>query len=362
MTFDTPGTLTSGGVTITWMLQPGGHTLIGKAGETTIIEATITDAGAYNVTLSGPIDHSDTTKEDTNTFSIPVNVSDGHTTTSTTLSVTVEDDSPKAQAVPVSVNTASDTNVMLIIDVSGSMDSDSGLTDDLGHHLSRLDVVKAAVHKLLDQYADRGDVRVQIVKFSTSASQVPNDNTDWINVADAEGAIDALSAGGSTNYDAALLTAMTAFTADGKLSGTGTQNVSYFLSDGEPTTSSDWPQTPGPPQLLNGIQANEQAVWESFLTDNNIVSFALGISDATNVDPLKVNLAPIAFDPASGTQEADTPKIVDNLNDLDDALVSTASTSGSLLNGANSFGGDGGYVKSITIDGVTYTFNPAANG
>jgi large repetitive protein len=100
MTFGTPtASLTSGGVTITWTLQPGNHTLIGKAGTTTIVTATIANGGAYTVTLSGPIDHSTANQEDNKTFSIPVNVFDGHTTTSSTLSVTVEDDSPKAQAV-----------------------------------------------------------------------------------------------------------------------------------------------------------------------------------------------------------------------------------------------------------------------
>src|SRR5262249_59623263 len=67
-------------------------------------------------------------------------------------------------------------------------------------------------------------------------------------------------------------------------------------------------------------------------------------------------------DPASGTQTADTPIIINNLNDLTDTLVSTTSpASGSLLSGANSFGADGGHVQSITVDGVTYTFNPTAN-
>jgi hypothetical protein len=91
-----------------------------------------------------------------------------------------------------------------------------------------------------------------------------------------------------------------------------------------------------------------------------MISFALGISNGA---PGQENLAPIAFDPAPGdTQVADTPIIVDNLNDLADTLVTTASsTSGSLLSGANSFGADGGYVKSITVDGVTYTFNPTAD-
>ena len=99
-------------------------------------------------------------------------------------------------------------------------------------------------------------------------------------------------------------------------------------------------------------------MWESFLTSNDIVSYALGIS---NPAPSTTALDPIAFNGASNTELASI--IVTNLNQLADTLVSTTSSaSGSLLSGANSFGGDGGgYVKSITVDGVTYTFDPTAN-
>ena len=357
MSLGTPSaSLTSGGVAIAWMLQDA-HTLIGKAGATTIITATITNAGAYNVTLSGPIDHPVAGQEDDTTFTVPVSVSDGHATTHTTLSVIIEDDSPKAAPVEVSVvATDSKTNVMLILDVSGSMGSPSGLPG-----LTRLDAAKAAVNELLDQYDSRGDVMVRIVTFSTAGTAV---GSAWKSVADAKVAIANLSAGGNTNYDAALLTAMTAFTAGTKLSGPGTQNVSYFLSDGEPTTGNDWPQITGT-QSIPGIQDNERGVWESFLTTNNIVSFALGISNGA---PQTANLNPITFDPASGTQLADTPIIVTDLGQLANALVFTVPpVTGSVLIGvggatSNSFGADGGFVKSMTVDGVTYTFNPAANG
>ena len=357
MSLGTPSaSLTSGGVAIAWTLQDAGHTLIGKAGTATIITATITDAGTYNVALSGPIDHPTANQEDNTTFAVPVIVSDGHTTTPTTLSVTIEDDSPKAVPVEVSiVPTDSKTNVMLILDLSGSMDTSSGLTG-----LTRLDVAKAAINELLDQYDNRGDVMVRIVTFSDTGAAV---GSAWQSVADAKAAIAGLSAGGNTNYDAALLTAMGAFTDGTKLTGPGTQNVSYFLSDGDPTASSDWPQIPGT-QLANGIQANEQAVWESFLTTNKIVSFGLGIPNVGT----PANLDPIAFDPASGAQPADTPIIVTDLNQLANTLVFTIPpVTGGVLAGAvgappNSFGADGGFVRSITVDGVTYTFNPAANG
>ena len=312
MSLGTPSaSLTSGGVAIAWTLQDAGHTLIGKAGTATIITATITDAGTYNVALSGPIDHSTANQEDNATFTVPVIVSDGHTTTPTTLSVTIEDDSPKAEPVEVSVvPTDSKTNVMLILDLSGSMGTSSGLTG-----LTRLDVAKAAISELLDQYDNRGDVMVRIVTFSDTGAEV---GSIWQSVADAKAAIAGLSAGGSTNYDAALLTAMGAFTDGTKLTGPGTQNVSYFLSDGDPTVG-------------NGIQANEQAVWESFLTTNKIVSFGLGIPNVGT----PANLDPIAFDPASGAQLADTPIIVTDLSQLANTLVFTIPpVTGGVLAGA----------------------------
>jgi hypothetical protein len=76
MTLGAPSTpLTSGGVMIAWTLQNGDHTLVGKAGATSIITATITDAGAYTVTLTGPIDHPLANQEDNKTFAVPVIVS-----------------------------------------------------------------------------------------------------------------------------------------------------------------------------------------------------------------------------------------------------------------------------------------------
>ena len=109
---------------------------------------------------------------------------------------------------------------MLILDLSGSMDTSSGLTG-----LTRLDVAKAAINELLDQYDNRGDVMVRIVTFSDTGAAV---GSAWQSVADAKAAIAGLSAGGSTNYDAALLAAMGAFTDGTKLTGPGTQNVSVF--------------------------------------------------------------------------------------------------------------------------------------
>ena len=76
-----------------------------------------------------------------------------------------------------------------------------------------------------------------------------------------------LSAGGNTNYDAALLTDMSAFATSGKLDTPGVQNVAYFLSDGDPTANQDWPQVSGT-LTQDGIQQGEENFWiNNFLND-----------------------------------------------------------------------------------------------
>src|SRR5581483_5241074 len=161
-TFGTPSAiLKSGGVTISWA-GAGTGTLVGSAGGNPIITATIDGSGHYTITLKGPIDHPDPSSEDIKTFDIPVNVSDGLATTPTTVSVTIEDDSPSADLVSTSiVPTGAKTNITLILDLSRSMDDPSGVAG-----LSRLDVAKAAINELLEQYDNRGDVMVRLITFS----------------------------------------------------------------------------------------------------------------------------------------------------------------------------------------------------
>ena len=88
------GTFTSGGTTFVWTLSNGGHTLTGTAGGDTVITITIDNAGGYNVTLSGPVDHPANAGEQGLGITVPVNVSDGEASTPTSISVTIEDDSP----------------------------------------------------------------------------------------------------------------------------------------------------------------------------------------------------------------------------------------------------------------------------
>ena len=88
---------------------------------------------------------------------LTVRVSDGLASVTQTLNVRVEDDSPVVTDTTQSVQVnAQDTNVTLILDVSGSMS-----TIDPGASSSRLQIMQAAVTQMLDAYAALGDVRVR---------------------------------------------------------------------------------------------------------------------------------------------------------------------------------------------------------
>ncbi|PWC09406.1 hemagglutinin, partial [Brenneria roseae subsp. americana] len=89
--------LTSGGETVKWALSPDGKTLTGSVSEGVVLTVSINNQGEYDVALLRPVDHPDVTKEDTLDFNVGVKVTDQYgNSSSTTLNITVEDDSPQA--------------------------------------------------------------------------------------------------------------------------------------------------------------------------------------------------------------------------------------------------------------------------
>ncbi|KTD56730.1 structural toxin protein RtxA [Legionella santicrucis] len=291
----------------------------------------------------------------------------GNTTTGT-LNVTIVDDVPVVSDITRSSQATegiTDTNLLLILDTSNSMNDDG-----------KLATLKNATLELLEQYEALGDVRVRIVTFDGTYSGDPIQDGDartvgngWMTVTEAKAIILNLTAPGNTNYDAALKTAENAFdnsnavTTDtnGTVTVTtgnpanaridGAQNVSYFLSDGDPSL----------PTTSLGINASEETTWTNFLNDEHIRSYALGIG--TNVT--LSNLDPIAYDGTTATNT--NAQQVTDISQLSATLVSTISASpiiGSIVTGsslAENFGADGGHVQSITVNGITYRFDSAAN-
>ncbi|VVP24593.1 retention module-containing protein [Pseudomonas fluorescens] len=314
------------------------YTLVGSANGT-FGQILLNPNGTYTYTLTsapkttpGANDGPNTLSD---TFTYKATDALGNTTTSTIV-VNIVDDVPKAVASERSVAAVEiDSNLLLVIDVSGSMADASGVPG-----LSRLALAKQAISALLDKYDDLGDVKVQIVTFSSNAT----DKTSvWVDVATAKSIVAGLTAGGGTNYDAAVDVAQDAFNTNGKL--TGAQNVGYFFSDGKPNEGS--------------IGTQDEANWKEFLTENQIKNYAIGLGKNVDND----SLDPLAYD-GTGTGTNTNAVIVTDLGQLNSVLSGTvigAPVTGSLLGEGGSFGADGGFIKTITVDGTTYTYDPKGN-
>ncbi|MGK4359617.1 retention module-containing protein [Ectopseudomonas chengduensis] len=373
------GSLSSGGSALNYQLSADGKTLSAfDAGGNPVFTLSLTNSetGQYSFKLFKPLDHPapdvDGTADENDlnlAFSYKVWDSAAPSAPATgSLTITVDDDSPatpddiaKSASEPQGIQ----TNLMVVLDLSGSMDeAPSGVSG----FSSKLALAKDAVQRLIDSYDNLGDVMVRIVTFANSASAVGN---VWMSAVDAKAWLTDLAnnaGNGSTNYDDALIKAMNAYDSSGKLTGAGVQNVSYFLSDGQPTLSNANPGSNNSgsqynPELGDGIGASEEADWIAFLTAKDIKSYALGMGLGSDLD--KTLLNPIAYDGQTGVNTDGI--LVSNLNQLNDTLQGTVTgtvISGNLISeGSNGFGADGPGLQpiaAITHNGVTYTSESAA--
>ncbi|QSL92004.1 retention module-containing protein [Ectopseudomonas toyotomiensis] len=373
------GRLSSGGSDLNYQLSADGKTLSAfDAGGNPVFTLSLTnsDTGQYSFKLFKPLDHPapdvDGTADENDlnlAFSYTLWDSAAPSAPATgSLTITVDDDSPatpddiaKSASEPQGIQ----TNLMVVLDLSGSMDeAPSGVSG----FSSKLALANDAVKRLIDSYDNLGDVMVRIVTFANTASAV---GEVWMTAVDAKAWLTDLASNagnGSTNYDDALIEAMDAYDSSGKLTGAGVQNVSYFLSDGQPTLSNANPGSNNSgsqynPELGDGIGAGEEADWIAFLTAKDIKSYALGMGLGSDLD--KTLLNPIAYDGKAGVNTDGI--LVSNLNQLNDTLQGTVTgtvISGNLISeGSNGFGADGPGLQpiaAITHNGVTYTSESAA--
>ncbi|BDS31972.1 type I secretion C-terminal target domain-containing protein [Aeromonas caviae] len=394
--------LTSGGESITWSYGSCGtnHAVIeGKVGGTSLIEISLnggnqTVAGAvdkvsYSVKLLGPVDHADATTQDVRDISVGVTIDDGVSTGRGTLTVSIEDDAPEAGTIvkTTGVETVFNANVMISLDISTSMDNPWRIGN-----MTRLAAAKQAIISLLNGYketlneADSGDVKVNLSLFGTESRQL---SAGWVSLDAAINLINTFTRPSGTqytNYDAALQELIDSFNpleygANKPVDAAGTQNVSYFLSDGEPTKSNINPDnnnyyTTDPslgdgigrgsavgfdPNSINGKSDVGQKDWEDFLTKYGVTSYAIGMGNVS-----KTYLDPIAYDGAAKTDNnSQLTKVVTDMSLLSNVLLGTTpkvEQVGGYL-GAHSdskaagFGGDGGHVLTISVDGIVYTYD-----
>ncbi|WP_280811688.1 tandem-95 repeat protein, partial [Variovorax boronicumulans] len=360
-----PTGVTSGGQPVSWTWDAGTHTLTGSVtvgGVTTevmtVAVGNVTAAGTglfeagYTVTLKGPIDHLPGNGEGVSNLHFEAHVTDGQAAAAPVgFDVPVKDDAPVLVSGEQAVDVAPiNTNLMVVLDLSGSMGEETP---------TRLSRAKTAVQNLIDGYDMYGEVRVQLVTFSTTGQA----QQAWMTAAEAKALVQNLQASGNTNYDAALAAAMNGFSATGKLDGA--QNVSYFLTDGEPTRGDG-----NTGQLTNnssnssadfGIQAAEEAIWKTFLTNNHINSFALGLGSDL-LPAAQGYIDPIAYNGNTGTNT--NGQIITDTSQLNNVLQGTISVPPTVSNlltgglgGSSGFGADGGHVSELSINGTTYAFD-----
>ena len=161
--------LTSGGVAVTWS-GTGTGTLTATAGGNPVATLTINTAGAYTFTLQGPIDHAGAGVEDVHSLLFGVVASDGVNNGIGSLTINVEDDQPTVLAPISNFIAGTDTNLLITLDISGSMGNASGIPG-----LTRFQAAIQSINTLLDRYDEFGAVAVRLVTFSDTAQAVARD-------------------------------------------------------------------------------------------------------------------------------------------------------------------------------------------
>ncbi|GAB7221379.1 hypothetical protein VoSk93_05900 [Vibrio owensii] len=328
--------LTSNGEAITWALSNNDQLLVGSADGEEVIKISVNDTGAISTELLGPIDHPDTSGEDSLNIEVPVVASNAlGLTNSAVANVVIEDDSPDSTSIvhDVVAETKESANVQLIMDVSGSMRTGN-----------RLQIMKDSATQLLNQYESIGQTRVQIIKYSGSATTYAIAGATWLTVDEAKAYIDTLTAGGATNYNRAINEAKDSWDDAGKLPSAS--NVSYFLSDGQPNPASSF---------INDARENS---WIDHLTDSDNQITALAYGMGVNLMPDQLDR--VAYD-GFLNQDLDGV-VVPDVTQLPPVMLQSViqPVGGNLMYTTSpdtGIGADGGYISEIEHDGVTYSFD-----
>ncbi|MGH6930311.1 MAG: vWA domain-containing protein, partial [Dongiaceae bacterium] len=278
--------------------------------------------GEYAFTLTSAYEHEEIqgANEAFEHFRYTIEDKDGDKD-SAILTICIEDGVPTAYDNKQCVNEGATQNVVIIADVSGSMD-DTDIDPDTAGFQTRLDLEKSALTALVDQYAALdGTVTVTLIAFASGGraeDNVPggtdtdgarNLGTFTFSSTSDQGYLDAIAAINSlaigmdglvteTEYDDALILAQQVLTAQIAAQPDGTTNTVYFLSDGVPNP------------LSNGADATD---WKNFVNANDVEVIAVGIgSDVTTAELDKVE------------DHNDPSVIINDQGDLADLLTNTA--------------------------------------
>ncbi|MGB5856058.1 MAG: VWA domain-containing protein, partial [Oceanisphaera sp.] len=236
-------------------------------------------------------------------------------------------------------------NLILVLDSSGSMSEKIQFN---GATISRMDALKLATLSLLDSLYESGaeNVRINLVDFSKTASSlgvfdlvvdgVKNTN----GLLAAQKAINDMSAGGGTNYEAGLQTATDWINSTDNDAPHDNANLNQvlFISDGEPNA---WNiDGGGAVGGFLGYSSTTQALGEVLGSDGsneiqqilntgwNIEAIGIGLNSSST----EMNGAKLKSTDVNSGSDNDRGYFIQDTNNVDLALVSAWSSDGELIN------------------------------
>ncbi|MFV7790762.1 hypothetical protein ACNO6Z_07845, partial [Aliarcobacter lanthieri] len=191
----------------------------------------------------------------------------------------------------ITVNKDEKTNLVLTVDVSGSMAVyGDGAIIDKEKGITRLDVVKQSLISTIETYKAAGNTMVNITLFANGAL-----NKGWMSADKAIEYIKSLSIDKNFNiYEGTTKISLKADSTDyakalettGKvnISGSGqadAKTVGYFISDGQPQTSTQQ-------RAVDSDSDTAIVNWKTFINKNDIDLKVIGVGTAeNNADALK---------------------------------------------------------------------------
>ncbi|MDO5693899.1 MAG: VWA domain-containing protein, partial [Pseudomonadota bacterium] len=350
--------LSNGDKTITAYLDTNGNNIVDTSETTKVLTATINDnSGSYTVTLNSAIMHPDKTSEDIVGTPLKVTATNGTGSVTANFTVSIEDDSPTTGATVSMINNPpkQDTNLILIVDTTTSMDNAVGTS-------TRMEVMKKALSQLMDTYSGLGTVKVTLVGFVGGQARTLEAWTDpatmktkWMAAGNA--GLNSFSVSGSavTDYTKVPGQTASAWSQIGKLTGADVKNVAYVFTDGDISSG-------------NYLSAADETGWTSFLTTNHITANGYFVGQTPTAAGI-AEFNKLAYDGATGIDT--NAQSIPDMTKLADQLVASATppATGNFslveMDGTAtiSVGADGfGYVASVTAGGKTFSFDPLNGG
>ncbi|WP_454694060.1 retention module-containing protein [Achromobacter aegrifaciens] len=284
------------------------------------------------------------------------------------------------------VNPGTNYNIALVVDRSGSMSAQSG------SGVNRMQLVKDALIKLANDLEHHdGVVNVSLIGFATHAQDpITINNLTKDNLSQLIKAINDLTIAtgntAGTNYEAAFNATVKWFADQGKANSSGTkfENLTFFLTDGNPTqyyyNDKKGVDGPGNDTDYNTMKESVDAFKALSGTskvhgigigtgiDGNILRFFDNTDSAGDGQisfPTKWNFwgTPIEWTAVSG--KTGSIDIVNTANDLAAALKGGSSTSNPAEVGHDTvYGGDGNDIifgDAINTDHLAWAGNPAGS-